>query len=380
MDNLKVPFIKMLKTLLIFWSTLVVSAERYLVVPKDTISKLVTCVHNMEVVSEAFGIYSVSRTDLMVDWRGFDSCFYIEPDAEVKSLTVPWHLERITNAAPVYNNTVYKYNTKGSCHTGSTQINTYVLDTGIDIWNPQFGGRAQFVANFADDKDLDCQGHGTHVAGLIGSHDYGVCVDARLFAVKVLDCNGSGSLSGVIRGIDYVARNARGKPNVKSIINMSLGGGYSRALNKAVDDAVKSSCDLYIVAAAGNENMDACTGSPSSAEHAFTVMASDKGDNRAWFSNYGKCATVYSPGVDVLSTIPGNKTAVYSGTSMATPITVGILNHFIDMFPNLPNYKVLALLVKNAIKVVKGRKYNLAKLVHLDRNVNGERVFAEKQI
>jgi cerevisin len=166
-----------------------------------------------------------------------------------------------------------------------------------------------------------------------------VCKDAKLFAVKVLDCRGSGSTSSVIRGIEYafkrhLEQTKASSKQLRSIVSMSLGGGYSRALNMAVKATVKAS-GFYFSAAAGNEDQDACRTSPASVKEIFTVMASDKYDNRAYFSNFGKCADIYSPGVDIYSTIPGDRVAKYSGTSMATPILVGVLNHYIDQNPTL---------------------------------------------
>jgi cerevisin len=254
------------------------------------------------------------------------------------------------------------------------RIDTYIVDTGIDVEHSQFGGRAVWGNNFVDSTDTDCNNHGTHVAGLIGSKEYGVCKDANLYAVKVLDCNGSGSLSGVIKGIEWVykthvTRTKTLSKKIKSIINMSLGGGFSRALNKAIEYGVKNNDDFYVVVAAGNEDEDACNGSPSSVKSIFTVMASDKDDNRAWFSNWGSCADIYSPGVNVLSTIPNGKTAVYSGTSMASPILAGVLNHYVDMYSDLNmleiKEKVLSMSTKNAISGKK--KSTVSDLIYLER-------------
>ncbi|NDC95076.1 hypothetical protein EB077_07215 [bacterium] len=177
-----------------------VTSEKYLLTRKGNM--LVTSVGS--VVSDTFGVYSVSREYLQENARTIADNFHVELDAQVHILgkrSIGWHLQRITGSNSQY----YRYNTTGSCHTNPNVIvNTYILDTGIDVTHPQFGGRAKWLTNFADTLDTDCQGHGTHVAGLVGSKDYGVCVDANLFAVKVLDCNGSGSLSGVIKGIEFV--------------------------------------------------------------------------------------------------------------------------------------------------------------------------------
>lgn len=288
-------------------------------------------------------------------------------------ITVPWHLDRIVQRELPLDNR-FPYQPHGSCHTNSDlRIDTYIVDTGIDITHPEFEGRAIWGANFADSKDTDCNNHGTHVSGLVGSLSYGVCTDANLIAVKVLDCNGSGSTSSVIKGIEWAFNSHLQKSSgktVKSIINMSLGGGYSRALNKALETTVRNN-HFYVVVAAGNENEDACNASPASSKSILTVMASDINDNRAWFSNWGKCANIYAPGVNVLSTIPHNQVASYSGTSMASPVTAGVLNHYIDMFPSYNMKQIMEAISKySSHNVIQGgsKPSTVSNLIYLSRN------------
>lgn len=302
-------------------------------------------------------LFSIAQTDYVI----------------VKDTDVPWHRERVSRRKMEYNNT-FPYTKKQSCHRNDdVLINTYIVDTGIDIEHSQFEKRAVWGANFADNEDTDCNNHGTHVAGLVGSKDYGICVDANLIAVKVLDCDGSGTLSGVIRGIEWaykhhmsVSKTMKTK-KVKGLINMSLGGGYSAALNRAVEAC--DSTDFHIVVASGNENSDSCNTSPASAKNVVSVMASSQDDYRAWFSNYGKCSTLYSPGVDVLSTIPGNQVAKYSGTSMASPVVAGVLNHYLDMYPQHNQAQMKQILRKLSSKgVIKGNKHSTHnELVYIDR-------------
>lgn len=334
-----------------------VYCKNYILTPKSEFSTLdlykISMEHDLEVISQLadqFTFYTTTHENVLKYRNTLDQFFYIEQDAKItlnvglidnlntvsNGSSVPWHLDRISKRHLPLDN-YYPYD---KCNTNKDIIiDNYVVDTGIDIGHPQFEGRAFWSQNFADDKDTDCNNHGTHVSGLIGSRDYGVCKNANLYAVKVLDCEGSGSLSGVIRGIEWVYKSHIQKQNiyskkvVKSVINMSLGGGFSRALNKAIEYGVKNNDNFYVVVAAGNEDSDACTGSPSSVKSILTVMASDKDDYRAWFSNWGPCADLYSPGLDVLSTIPNNKTAVYSGTSMASPVLTGVLNHYLNMYP-----------------------------------------------
>ena len=291
-----------------------------------------------------------------IDMSNPEFVFVQQPgEFEFKMTTqnLPWHLDRVSKRDLPLNNE-FPYNQSGSCHKNKdVTINTYVVDTGIDVNHPEFEGRATWLANFADETDTDCNSHGTHCAGLVGSKTYGVCKDANLFAVKVLNCEGSGSYSGILNGLEFVHKRhleqVKENANVKSVISMSLGGGFSRAINRAVENLVKSD-GMFVVVAAGNEDSDACRTSPASAKGILTIMASDKYDNRAYFSNYGGCADLYSPGVDILSTIPNGKTAVYSGTSMATPNLVGVLNHYLDQFPSLNMLGVKNKMMKDATK------------------------------
>ena len=253
---------------------------------------------------------------------------------------VPWHLDRISKRNLPLNGS-YVYNLPGSCYKNSdVEIETYVVDTGCDVTHPEFEGRAEFLENFTGDKkDYDGNSHGTHCSGIIGSKTYGVCKDAKIKCVKVLDSEGSGSTSGVISGLNYVFNRhiENGKTNLKlrTIISMSLGGGKSLAMNSIVEKMVKTSDTFYIVVAAGNENQDVKNTSPASARGILTIMAMGRNDKRAYFSNFGRTASLYGTGVEIKSTIPGGKTAVYSGTSMACPAVVGVLNHYIDMYPKL---------------------------------------------
>lgn len=293
---------------------------------------------------------------------------------------VPWHLSRVgQKELPLEDR--FSYLEPGSCHTdNNTLINTYIVDTGIDITHPLFQGRARWGANLVDNQDTDCNNHGTHVAGLVGAHGYGVCADANLIAVKVLDCEGSGSLSGVIKGIEWVFKQhktetekmkmMKDKRRLKSVINMSLGGGHSPALNRAVEVCVQNEEDFYIVVAAGNENADACKSSPAGVKTILTVMASDSSDNRAWFSNWGGCSNIYAPGVDVVSTTPDNSFAKYSGTSMASPVMAGVLNHFLDMYPEQNMAEIVkTVLSHGSKKMINGDKPKTPNvLVYLERD------------
>lgn len=366
-----------------------VSCQNYILTPKESGNVNVQSIsneHHLKMFVD-FGdlqMYTVSKENLMMYKSTLTQFYHIEEDMPISlnkqnvfiKKSIPWHLNRVTSQKLSTNDT-FVYSQPGSCHVNSdVQIDTYIVDTGIDIAHSEFNGRAVWGANMVDSQNTDCNSHGTHVAGLVGSMHYGGCVDARLHAVKVLDCEGSGTLSGVIRGIEWVFKqHARmtkmNSKRVKSIINMSLGGGFSRAVNTAVEYALNNDENFYVVVAAGNEDSDACKTSPASAKGVLTVMASANDDSRAWFSNWGKCSDVYAPGVDIMSTIPNGKTAVYSGTSMASPVMVGVLNHYLDMYPDMNMNDIKNKILEEGTKniILNNKKNTKNVLVYLDKNL-----------
>jgi subtilisin family serine protease len=240
----------------------------------------------------------------------------IEQDQVVRASTTQsspvWGLDRIDQRKlPLSKSYYYK-------NTGSG-VNAYIVDTGIAWSHPQFEGRAKSVWNapsFAN--GWDCNGHGTHVAGTIGSKTYGVAKKVNLRGLRVLDCNGEGYLSDIIAATDWLRTHAA-KP---AVANYSLGGSKSTALNTAVTNLSKSG--VFVAVAAGNENQNACNTSPASAGWVEAVGATTIYDNRASFSNYGSCVDIFAPGYGIKSTWPGGGTATESGTSMASPHVAGV--------------------------------------------------------
>ena len=196
-------------------------------------------------------------------------------------------------------------------------VSAYVLDSGIATSHPDFGGRASNVFDALGGDGQDCNGHGTHVAGTIGGATHGVAKAVRLRGVRVLSCGGSGSISSTLAGVNWVRANAV-KP---AVANMSLAGGLSTALNRAVESLADSG--VAVAVAASNSSADACKTSPASAKGVITVAASDRVDARAPFSNFGGCVDIYAPGVDIRSTWLGGGTLASSGTSMASPHVAG---------------------------------------------------------
>ena len=217
-------------------------------------------------------------------------------------------------------------------HTGSG-VRAYILDTGIRYTHNEFGGRASFGFDAFGGDGSDCNGHGTHVAGTVGGNVYGVAKGVSLVAVRVLDCNGSGSASGVIAGIDWVTAQKKNQPSVPMVANMSLGGGYYSPLNTAVEKSIAQGVSYSV--SAGNSNASACNYSPASAPNAMTIGATTSSDARASYSNYGECVDWFAPGSSITSAwyTSNTATATASGTSMAAPHVAGVAALYLQAFP-----------------------------------------------
>lgn len=245
----------------------------------------------------------------------------VEQDQVVTSVSLQrdpiWNLDRVDQRSNRLNQL---YDTGSSNGKG---VHVYVLDTGINE-HDDYSGRLGNGANFIGDSNSwsDCNGHGTHCAGTVGGTRWGVAKKVTLHAVRILGCSGSGTSSSVLNGIDWVMRE-RTRNGWPSIASMSLGSGKSFTINSAVARAVESG--VVVVAAAGNENADACNSSPASATSAITVGSTTINDQRSSFSNYGSCVNIFAPGSNIRSASYLSRTdsSVLSGTSMACPHVAG---------------------------------------------------------
>ncbi|MFG2488772.1 S8 family peptidase [Streptomyces virginiae] len=217
-----------------------------------------------------------------------------------------------------------------SAHGSGQGVTAYIVDSGIDFTHPDFGGRAVrgFDAIGDGRAGADCNGHGTHVAGTVGGSTFGVARKATLVSVRVLGCDGRGAWSGIIAGFDWVARNA----NQPAVLNASLGGDRSTAVNNAV--TAVSDRGVLPVIAAGNENRDACQVSPASAARVVTVGATNRFDEETDFSNWGECLDIYAPGQDITSAKLGGGSVALNGTSMAAPHVAGVVALYKAEHPN----------------------------------------------
>ena len=266
---------------------------------------------------------------------------FVEEDgvvtADATQTNPPWGLDRIDQRNRPLNGT-YVYNWTGS------GVRVYIIDTGIRTSHTQFGGRASNVFDAFGGNGADCHGHGTHVAGTVGGSTYGVAKSALLRGVRVLNCSGSGSNSGVIAGVDWVRQNHI----APAVANMSLGGGISTALDTAVNNL--HNANVTIAVAAGNSNTNACNSSPARAANAITVGSTTSTDARSSFSNFGTCLDIFAPGSSILSAwfTSNTATATLSGTSMASPHVAGVAALYKQANPSASSTTIRNAIVNNA--------------------------------
>ena len=269
------------------------------------------------------------------------SVAYVEQNQRVSLLATQtgatWGLDRIDQRARPLSTTYTYPNT-------ASNVTAYIIDTGIRYTHSDFGGRATFGYDAVGSGGVDCNGHGTHVAGTVGGARWGVAKAVRLVGVRVLSCSGSGTNAGVIAGVNWVTQNAR-KP---AVANMSLGGGASTALDNAVNNSINSGVTYAL--AAGNSNANACNSSPARVANAITVGSTTNTDARSSFSNYGTCLDIFAPGSNITSAWYNSATATntISGTSMASPHVAGVAALVLSANPSFTPQQVRDNLVNSA--------------------------------
>jgi subtilisin family serine protease len=272
------------------------------------------------VYEHAISGFSVKATEDQAKRMAQDpSVAYVVEDGKVSinatQMGAPWGLDRIDQRSNSLNKS-YIYNQTGA------GVHVYVLDTGIRSTHTQFNNRVDLDFTSINDGNgpSDCNGHGTHVAGIIGGSKYGVAKDVRLHSVRVLPCDGDGPTSRVIAGVDWVTANAR-KP---AVANMSLSGDANRALDDAVRRSIRSGI-TYVLAAGNKYSRNSCTYSPARTRAAITVGATRSNDSKADYSNIGTCIDMFAPGSGITSSWWTSDTATLTinGTSMAAPHVAG---------------------------------------------------------
>jgi subtilisin family serine protease len=264
--------------------------------------------------------------------------------ASVTQTNATWGIDRIDQRDRPLSTTFTYLNT-------GVGVRAYIVDTGIRLTHTQVVGRAVtgYDAVTAGGTATDCNGHGTHVAGTVGGTTHGVAKGVSLVAVRVLDCNGSGTTAGVVAGVDWVANNAV----LPAVANLSLGGGANTTLDNAVKNAVAKG--VTFVVAAGNGNIfgiaqNACNYSPARVPEAITVGATTSSDAKASYSNYGTCLDIFAPGSSITSSWYTNDTATntISGTSMASPHVAGVAALYLQGNPTATPAQVSSALTTNA--------------------------------
>lgn len=273
------------------------------------------------------------RKHHMVDFVEQDSVMHInEFDVQKEA---PWGLARVSQRELKTPAVDYLYD-----NDGGLGVTAYIIDTGIKTEHPDFEGRAAWGDAIAFPKlRVDAHGHGSHVAGTIGSKTYGIAKKVDLVAIGVMNLLGSGTTSDIIKGVEFAVKEHQAKLAASTkgykgaTVNMLIGGGISEALDLAVNAGTNAG--LHIAVAAGNEDLDACDVSPARAGGPITVGATDNADKKASFSNWGSCVDIQAPGVDILSVGIWSDTATMSGTSMATPHVTGLLSYYLSLQPGL---------------------------------------------
>ncbi len=292
------------------------------------------------------------RRDPSVDVIEEEQVYTVSPTAKpggggaatVSSQAIPWGISK-TLATQSY--------TLAGNGSGLVQgVRAYIIDTGLDTKNTDLN-RMGHINFTGDGRNTDCNGHGTHVAGTVAAYDnaaavVGVGPGIPVYGVKVLNCQGSGTTTSVVQGIDWVSANAV-QP---AVVNMSLGGGVSQLLDDAVRQAAAKG--IFFAIAAGNSAVNACTSSPArvgggSTAGVMTVAATDSNDLEASFSNYGSCVDIWAPGVNVTSLKVGGGTAVMSGTSMASPHVGGAAALYLGRYPTATSASVVSTLKGMAV-------------------------------
>ena len=317
--------------------------------------------------------YSALRNDPRVEHIEPDSIVGLSAEQALQNDSgwrPSWGLDRINQIGGVLDD-FYSYEYSGN------GVDVYVLDTGINSSHTEFTGRIQTGYSAIDDPDNteDCNGHGSHVSGIVGGTTYGVAKSVSIIPVRVLSCTAMGTVSTVLSGINWMIANHQA--GVPAVANMSFVGSKSTILNEAIVSAVEDG--ITVVAGAGNTNSDSCNYSPASEPLAITVAATTIGDNKASYSNHGSCVDIFAPGSDIVSAYYGSPTILRSssGTSMATPHVSGVVAQILQQHPDWTPQQVSAQIISQSTSDALG--LTVANTVNLLLFNNSPRVIPEEE-
>jgi len=258
-----------------------------------------------------------------------------------------WGLDRINQHNNILDDIYHNRNTGDG-------IEVYIIDSGIETTHEILKHNSQMIKDFTKDNDMiDYNGHGTHVAGIIGGLYYGVASNVKIYGIKVFDATGVGSTITIIEAMYEVLKRCSNKKK-KCVVNMSLGGIYQQIYNDIIKDMMMN--NIVVVVAAGNSNDNACNYTPAAAYFAVTVGATDLNDNKAYFSNYGNCVNIYAPGHNIISSYLNNSYKYLSGTSMATPFVTGVISHMWSKNKEMNSYEIVDELYKKSNIILQNYK------------------------
>lgn len=250
-----------------------------------------------------------------------------------------WGLDRINDYTNILDD---KYHNQ---KTGN-DVEVYVIDSGIETSHLELNHNSIMLKDFTKDKDMiDYNGHGSHVAGIIGGLNFGVAKNTKIYGLKVFDDSGIGSTINIILAMYEVMKRCLHKDK-KCVVNMSLGGKYQQIYNDIINDMMLH--NIIVVVAAGNSRQDACNYTPAAAYLAVTVGATNIKDERAHFSNFGNCVNIYAPGKKIYSSFKGDSYKYLSGTSMATPFVTGLVSHLWSNNPTMNSFEIVDLLYETS--------------------------------
>jgi len=270
-----------------------------------------------------------------------------------------WFLDRLDQLIPPLDNSYEPLTGDGE------GVDVYVLDTGINYQHQEFGYRAKYAGydpvdqyeyaqntrNYTPRGGADCHGHGTHVASLIGGKTYGTAREANLYSVRVLRCDSSAPWSIVLDGLDFLATIIP-KRSQNAIVVLALSGSLSASVNDAIESLHGQ--DVVIIAAAGNNGVDACQKSPASSPYAITVGATNQDDNVTVQSNFGSCIDLFAPGENISGA--GYRcdtcTAVMSGSTQSAGITAGVAASYFSQLPHLTPAQIKDKILSQSVKGV----------------------------